>query len=73
MVEGDLHDSLTLHQRNDDGRYSRRNSNVRPRLKDLFVPPHLYGQLAQHSAGINILTSHGHLTELTQVIFYFPL
>lgn len=68
LVEGELHDSLTLHQRGEDGRYSQRVTSARHYVKDVLVPPHLYGQLVQHSAGLSVLKQDVHLPKLFQVL-----
>lgn len=68
VIEGELHDSLTLHKRGEDGRYVRRISNVKQRVADVYVPPHLYGQLAQHEAGFRMLLDGGHLSSYFQII-----
>lgn len=62
MIEGDTADVLTLHQRGEDGRYDKRTSSVRAaNRKDLFLPPHLYGQLSRHPTGFQMLVDHGSL------------
>ncbi|XP_046984569.1 rapamycin-insensitive companion of mTOR isoform X2 [Schistocerca americana] len=68
VIEGELHDSLTLHKRGEDGRYVRRISNVKQRVADVYVPPHLYGQLAQHEAGFRMLLDGGHLSSYFQIV-----
>ncbi|GLH11487.1 Rapamycin-insensitive companion of mTOR [Gryllus bimaculatus] len=68
IVEGELHDSLTLHQRGEDGRYSQRITSARHYVKDVLVPPHLYGQLAQHSAGIAALKQDPYLPKFFQIV-----
>lgn len=60
IVEGDTSDVLTLHQRGEDGRYDKRSSSVRAATrKDLFLPPHIYGQLSKNPTGFQILLDHG--------------
>lgn len=62
IIEGDTADVLTLHQRGEDGRYDKRTSSIRAASrKDLFLPPHLYGQLSKHSAGFQMLLNNGSL------------
>lgn len=70
-MEGDIHDCLTLLQRSEDGRYSRRHSSAHatPR-KDAPLPPHLYGQLAAHSNGIEMLATYSDIPILLQVSKY---
>ncbi|KAJ9598512.1 hypothetical protein L9F63_010802, partial [Diploptera punctata] len=66
LVEGEIHNSLTLHQRDEDGRYSRHISNMKPLVRDVFIPPHLYGQLVQHEQGFKLLIKEGKLQTLFQ-------
>lgn len=62
IIEGDTADVLTLHQRGEDGRYDKRTSSVRAaNRKDLFLPPHLYGQLSKHPTGYQMLVDNGSL------------
>ncbi|XP_046400699.1 rapamycin-insensitive companion of mTOR isoform X2 [Ischnura elegans] len=106
IVEGMIHDALTLHQRGDDGGYSHRISGgggssmhtgtnggaslgmqgsaswagvagggwgFHPRgggrpLPEVFIPPHLYGQLVQHQKGLDVLVREANLPQLFQVI-----
>lgn len=67
IVEGALADGLTLMERNEDGRYSSRLSNAKRVPGDVYVPPHLYGQLARHSAGLQALLDDENIPKLTQV------
>ncbi|KAK3927944.1 Rapamycin-insensitive companion of mTOR [Frankliniella fusca] len=55
FVEGEIHDALSLHQRGEDGHYNRRVSSAKHIVKDVFVPPHLYGQLTQLPQGRKLL------------------
>ncbi|XP_063227632.1 rapamycin-insensitive companion of mTOR [Bacillus rossius redtenbacheri] len=68
LVEGEIHDSFTLHQRGEDGRYSRRVTSAKHAVRDVFVPPHLYGQLVQHDKGFQLLLREGRLDSLFQVV-----
>ena len=73
LVEGDIHDSMTLHQSNEDGRYSRRVTSTKHHVRDIFIPPHLYGQLVQHEKGFQLLVKEGKLQNLFQVrTFHSP-
>jgi len=67
LVEGDIHDSMTLHQSNEDGRYSRRVTSTKHHVRDIFIPPHLYGQLVQHEKGFQLLVKEGKLHNLFHV------
>ncbi|XP_019772703.2 rapamycin-insensitive companion of mTOR [Dendroctonus ponderosae] len=71
IIEGEISDSLTLHQKSEDGRYERVVSNVGTRgnyRRDIFLPPHLYGQLNQHHDGFQMLTASGSVTRLVELI-----
>lgn len=67
LVEGAVHDALTLHQREENGRYSRRLTNAKHRWKPVWVPPHLYGQLARHAKGFAALEASPCLQRLVMV------
>ncbi|ALC49697.1 rictor [Drosophila busckii] len=68
LLEADTHASLTLHVRNEDGHYSRRNCNQRAQTLPPNIPPHLYGQLVQTSQGFTALRDHGDLPHLLEVL-----
>ena len=59
---------MTLHIRNEDGYYSRRNCNTRPLIVPPNIPPHLYGQMVQTAQGMNSLRKFGDLPQLLEVI-----
>lgn len=60
LIENEISDALTLHQRNDNGKYDKRASSSRSACKkDVFLMPHLYGQLNQYSEGFKLLMNHG--------------
>ncbi|XP_064476967.1 rapamycin-insensitive companion of mTOR-like [Ornithodoros turicata] len=62
IVEDDINQAVTRHQRGEDGTYGRRSSNTRHKVQDVFTPTHLYGQLAQHNGGLQFLLQHGNLS-----------
>lgn len=68
LIEGDLHDSVTLHQRNEDGKYTRRLTNAKHKWKDVFIYPHLYGELSQHEKGFQALIQNGHIFKMMQCV-----
>ncbi|XP_018577043.1 rapamycin-insensitive companion of mTOR isoform X2 [Anoplophora glabripennis] len=69
LAEGDISDALTLHQRNEAGKYDKRVSTLRNiNRKDVFLPPHLYGQLSKHADGFDLLMSHGSAEKLIEII-----
>lgn len=68
FVEGEIHDALSLHQRGEDGHYSRRVSSAKHVVKDVFVPPHLYGQLAQLPQGCKLLFNDSRVHCLLKIV-----
>lgn len=67
LVEAEILDSLTLHQRSEDGRYDRRHSSISrwPGVRrDIYIPPHLFGQLSQHEQGYSTLIDSNCLNPL---------
>ncbi|KAI4461162.1 cytosolic regulator pianissimo [Holotrichia oblita] len=69
MVEGEISDALTLHQRGEDGRYDKRSSSIRSTTrKEIFLPPHIYGQLSKHEEGFQMLLDHGSIDKFLQHI-----
>nr|XP_023027367.1 rapamycin-insensitive companion of mTOR [Leptinotarsa decemlineata] len=69
LVEGDISDALTLHQRNEDGKYDKRSSSLRnSNRRDVFLPPHLYGQLSQHSHGFELLLNKGQTEKMIEIV-----
>ncbi|XP_030382024.1 rapamycin-insensitive companion of mTOR [Scaptodrosophila lebanonensis] len=68
LVEADTHASLTLHVRNEDGYYSRRNCNTRPTVVPPNIAPHLYGQMVQTAQGTTALRKHGDLPQLVELV-----
>lgn len=67
LVEAEISDSLTLHQRSEDGRYDRRHTSISRWSgvrRDIYIPPHLFGQLAQHEQGWSALVDSNVLNSL---------
>jgi len=56
LLETLISDGFSLHQRSEDGHgtYGRRTGDAHS-IRDVFVPPHLYGQLAQTRPGLELL------------------
>ena len=67
LMEELLNDGLSRHQLNETRTYGRR-SREGFSLKDVFVPPHLYGQLALTKAGLDILFKHQALIDMLKVL-----
>jgi len=56
IVDAGLHEAVTMHQKNEEGSYMGRLSNAKSVVKDFYLAPHLYGQLAQHKGGLELLS-----------------
>lgn len=68
IIEGETADALTQHQKGEDGRYDKRTTSSRSGTRaDVFLPPHLYGQLTKHAEGLKILDEHGSIPSFIQV------
>ncbi len=69
LVEELLNDGLTHHQRDERGvHYGRRRSHESYRTRDVFVPAHIYGQLAATSDGLEILKQEEPLKALVRLL-----
>lgn len=73
LVEGEIHDALTRRQRDETGSYQRRTTNVAMVPRDIFVPPHLIGQLAQHDLGMQLLLRRNVMQRFARVLQRFKL
>lgn len=62
-------DSITQHQRGEDGTYGRRTGS-RHVVHDVFLMPHLYGSLTQHRDGFTALMQHEAVKAMVQVCLY---
>nr|UYO77161.1 rapamycin insensitive companion of mTOR [Penaeus japonicus] len=67
MMQTAVADSLTHHQRGDDGNYGRRTGSKHV-VHDVFVLPHLYGSLTQHKDGFSVLMQHEAVRNMVQVL-----
>nr|XP_027221348.1 rapamycin-insensitive companion of mTOR-like isoform X1 [Penaeus vannamei] len=67
MMQTAVADSLTHHQRGDDGNYGRRTGSKHV-VHDVFVLPHLYGSLTQHKDGFSVLMQHEAVKNMVQVM-----
>jgi len=73
LVEEEIHDALTRRQRDETGTYQRRATNLPMVPRDIFVPPHLIGQLAQHDLGIQLLLRRNVIQRFARVLQRFKL
>lgn len=71
LVESEIHDSFTRRQRGENGCYMRRNSGNPITQKDVFVPPHLVGQLVQHEMGLQLLLKRNVLQRFARIVHRF--
>ena len=67
MLEELLNDGFTHHQLNDEKSYGRRSYEAHS-MRKVFVPPHLYGQLAVSKEGMEILIKEGPLQEMFRLL-----
>lgn len=70
IVEGELHDQLTLHQRHEDGHYKTRITSdlSRNRIPSIRLPAHLYSQIAVHENGFQAVVKDVYFRNITQFI-----
>lgn len=73
LIDREIHDSLTRRQREENGTYHRRSSNSFPETHDVFVPPHLIGQLVQHNLGVELLVRRNVLHRFVNIILRFRM
>ncbi|KAJ8687622.1 hypothetical protein QAD02_023416 [Eretmocerus hayati] len=71
LIECEIHDSLTRRQRGENGCYMRRSNGNPIQPKDVFVPPHLVGQLAQHEFGMQLLVRRNVLQRFARIVQRF--
>ena len=66
LVEGIINDGFSLHQRSEEGHgtYGRRSGQDCEAVRDVFTPPHLYGQLAQTKQGLELLLAENSFWEM---------
>lgn len=71
LVEVLVRDSVSTLRRGEDGKYPERASRNQEQSKfiDIYVPPHLYGQLVQHKEGLCALVDYGDVDGLIAVSF----
>lgn len=69
LVEVLVRDSVSTLRRGEDGRYPKRASRdqEQSRFVDIYVPPHLYGQLVQHKDGLDAMLEYGDIDSLIEV------
>ena len=65
-METELNDALTRHQRSPGGGYGRRTGE-RHQTRPVHLPYHLYGQLAHHRAGFDLVRARPEVTDMIRV------
>ncbi|XP_076278672.1 rapamycin-insensitive companion of Tor isoform X2 [Lasioglossum baleicum] len=73
LIEGEIHDCLTRRQRDETGSYHRRTTNVPMTPHDIFILPHLVGQLAQHDLGMQLLLRRNVIQRFARVVQRFRM
>ncbi|KZC10250.1 Rapamycin-insensitive companion of mTOR, partial [Dufourea novaeangliae] len=73
LIEGEIHDSLTRRQRDETGSYHRRTTNVPMTPHDIFILPHLVGQLAQHDLGMQLIVRRNVIQRFARVVQRFRM
>ncbi|XP_076687227.1 rapamycin-insensitive companion of Tor [Andrena cerasifolii] len=73
LIEGEIHDSLTRRQRDETGCYQRRTTNVPMTPHNIFILPHLIGQLAQHDLGMQLLLRRNVIQRFARVVQRFRM
>ncbi|CAG7716760.1 unnamed protein product [Allacma fusca] len=70
LVEVLVRDSVSTLRRGEDGKYPERASRNQEQslFVDIYVPPHMYGQLAQHKPGLELLLEIGNIDGLMEVV-----
>ncbi|XP_071552296.1 rapamycin-insensitive companion of mTOR isoform X2 [Panulirus ornatus] len=67
LMQTAIADSVTQHQRGEDGAYGRRTGSKHV-VHDVFLLPHLYGSLTQHKEGFSILMQHDAVKNMVQIV-----
>ncbi|XP_012288713.1 rapamycin-insensitive companion of mTOR [Orussus abietinus] len=73
LMEEEIHDSLTRRQRGENGSYHRRLSQALSTPRDVFVMPHLIGQMVQHDVGMQLLIRRNVLPRYARTIQRFRM
>lgn len=70
IIERELHDQLTLHQRHEDGHYKTRLSSDMSRncIPNICLPAHIYSQMAAHDNGYQAVIKDTHFRNIIQLI-----
>lgn len=70
IVEGELHNELTLHQRHEDGHYKTRLTSdmSRNRIPNIRLPAHLYSQMVVHDNGFQTILRDVYFRNITELI-----
>ncbi|XP_030844625.1 rapamycin-insensitive companion of mTOR-like isoform X2 [Strongylocentrotus purpuratus] len=71
LIETEINEAFTCYHRpHVSGGFIRRSKDERRQRKDVYVPVHLYGQLAKHRGGCELIEKQNHIAEMCEVIRY---
>ncbi|XP_043502898.1 rapamycin-insensitive companion of mTOR isoform X2 [Polistes fuscatus] len=73
LVEGEIHDSLTRRQRNENGSYHRRTTNELIMPRNIFILPHFIGQIVRHDYGMQLLLRRNVIQHYARIIQRFKI
>ncbi|XP_015189227.1 PREDICTED: rapamycin-insensitive companion of mTOR [Polistes dominula] len=73
LVEGEIHDSLTRRQRNENGSYHRRTTNELITPRNIFILPHFIGQIVRHDYGMQLLLRRNVIQHYARIIQRFKI
>ncbi|KAI4503571.1 hypothetical protein M0802_000974 [Mischocyttarus mexicanus] len=73
LVEGEIHDSLTRRQRNENGSYHRRTTNELIMPRNIFILPHFIGQIVRHDIGMQLLLRRNVIQHYARIIQRFKI
>ncbi|XP_041475993.1 rapamycin-insensitive companion of mTOR-like isoform X2 [Lytechinus variegatus] len=69
LIETEINEAFTCYHRPQvSGGFIRRSKDERRQRKDVYVPVHLYGQLAKHRSGCELIEKQNHIAEMCEVI-----
>ncbi|XP_054724795.1 rapamycin-insensitive companion of mTOR-like [Uloborus diversus] len=68
VVEDLLNEAFTHHRRSESGTYGRRSSDICHAVRNVYLPPHIYGELVQHPEGFEVLEKQDVLSNLYQTV-----
>lgn len=73
LVEAKIHDSVVKRHRTSISKYSKWKLDDSTSSRDVFIPPHLVGQLVQHEFGLQLLLRRNIFQRFLRVIQRFRM